>query len=171
MVLTSLKQLGINKATGSDGIPVRLLKEIAGQLALSLTMLFNKSLRLGIFAGDWKLANIVPVLAGLRDHVTHLISREQHGFLASRSCVTQLTSVLNYIGGQLDAGKQIDLIYLDMNKALEPSYLEGCTNTALLANFTTGFVNTYKDASNRLQFSEPLPENCRSHPGYLNGPY
>ena len=49
MVLTSLKQLDINKATGSDGIPVRLLKETADQISPSLTMLFNKSLRLGIF--------------------------------------------------------------------------------------------------------------------------
>ena len=73
-----------------------------------ITMLFNKFLRLGIFPGDWKLANIVPifkkgkrdfvenyrpisllpviskvlercVLAGLRDHLSHLISRVQHG--------------------------------------------------------------------------------------------
>ena len=55
------------------------------------------------------------VLAGLRDHISHLISREQHGFLSGRSCVTQLTSVIHYIGGQLDAGKQVD-IYLDMSK-------------------------------------------------------
>ena len=115
-------------------------------MAPSLTMLFNKSLRLGIFPGDWKLANIVPifkkgkrdfvenyrpisllpviskvlercVLTGLRDHISHLISREQHGFLSGRSCVTQLTSVLHYIGGKLDGGKQIDIIYLDMSKA------------------------------------------------------
>ena len=59
------------------------------------------------------------VLAGLRHHISHLISREQHGFLAGRSCVTQLTSVLHYIGGQLDAGKQIDIIYLDMSKAFD----------------------------------------------------
>ena len=58
-VPTSLKQLDINKATGSDGIPVRLFKETADLIASSLTMLFNKSLRLVIFAGDWKLANIV----------------------------------------------------------------------------------------------------------------
>ena len=142
-VLTSLKQLDVNRATGSDGIPARLLKETADQIAPSLTLLFNKSLRLRIFPGDWNLANIVPifkkgnrdfvenyrpisllpviskvllrcVLAGLRDHVSHLISREQHGFLAGRSCVTQLTSVLHYIGGQLDAGEQIDVIYLDI---------------------------------------------------------
>ena len=71
-----------------------------------------------IFPADWKPANIVPifkkgkrdfvenyrpisllpviskvlercVLAGLRDHISHLINREQHGFLAGRSCVTQ----------------------------------------------------------------------------------
>ena len=187
MVLTSLKQLDINEATGSDGIPVRLLKETADQISPPLDRSFNISLRLGIFAGDWRLTNIVPifkkgkrdfvenycsislfpviskvlercVLAGLRDHISHLISCEQYdGFLAGRSCVTQLTSVLHYVGGQLDAGKQIDIIYLDMSKAFDkvdhtPSYLEGCTNTALLANFTTGSVHTYRDASNRLQF-------------------
>ena len=31
--------------------------------------------------------------------------------------MTQLTSVLHYIGGKLDGGKQIDIIYLDMSKA------------------------------------------------------
>ena len=136
MVLTSLKQLDINKATGSDGIPVRLLDETADQISPSLTMLRNKSLRLGIFTGDWKLANIIPIFEkGKRDFVEnyrpisllpvtskvlkfHLI-REQHRFLAGRSCVTQLTSVLHYIGGQLDAGKQIDIIYLDMSKAFD----------------------------------------------------
>ena len=50
------------------------------------------------------------VLAGLRDDISHLISREQPGLLAGRSCVTQLTSVLHCIGGQPDAGKQIDII-------------------------------------------------------------
>ena len=110
IVLTPLKQLEVDKATGSDGIPVRLLKETADQIAPFLTKLFIKSLRVGIFPGGWKLANIVPifnkgkrhfvenyrpisllaviskvlercVLAGLRDHISHLISREQHGFL------------------------------------------------------------------------------------------
>ena len=38
MSLTSLKQLDINKVTGSDGIPVHLLKETADQIALSQTI-------------------------------------------------------------------------------------------------------------------------------------
>ena len=62
-----------------------------------------------------------------------------------------------------------------MNKAFDkvitPSYLEGCTNTVLLANSTTGSVHTYRDASNKLQFSELFPENCRLLPGYHKGPY
>ena len=67
----------------------------------------------------WRITALFPpviskvlercVLAGLRDDISHLISREQPGLLAGRSCVTQLTSVLHYIGGQLDAGKQIDI--------------------------------------------------------------
>ena len=154
--MTSLKQLNINKATGSDGIPVRLLKETADQIILSLTMLFNKSLLLGIFAGDW---NIVPVLAGLRDHITHLISREQHGFLASRSCVTQLTSVLNYIGSQLNAGKQIDIIYLDMNKALDKvdhTKLLGRLHQYSITGKLHDWFRSYLHGCNRLQSSDPL---------------
>ena len=49
---------------------MRLLKETADQISPSLTMLFNKSLRLGIFPGDWKLANIVPIFKkGKKDFV------------------------------------------------------------------------------------------------------
>ena len=33
--------------------------------------------------------------------------------------MTQLLSVLHYIGGQLDAGKQMDIIYLDISKAFD----------------------------------------------------
>ena len=33
--------------------------------------------------------------------------------------MTQVTSVLHYIGGQLNTGKQIDIIYLDMSKAFD----------------------------------------------------
>ena len=144
MVCTSLKQLDVSKTTRSDRIPVRLRKETSQQIAPSLTMLFNKSQPLVIFPGVWKLAKIVPIFKkGKRDPfgelspyfssviskvheqfwrvygIIYAISWEQHGFLAGRSCVTQLTSVLHYIGGQLDASKQTDIIYLDMGKAFD----------------------------------------------------
>ena len=84
--------------------------------------------------------------------------------------MTQLTSVLHYIGGQLDAGKQIDITYLDMSMAFDK-----VNHTKLFVRLhqygITGklhdwFRSYLQDASNRLQFSEPLPENCRLHLGY-----
>ena len=101
-----------------------------------------------MLADEWKLANIVPVykkgkkeqmgnyrhisllpiistvlercvLVGVRAHIYRFISAVQHGFLPGRSCVTQLITVLDQTGTQLDAGKQTDIIYLDMSKAFE----------------------------------------------------
>ena len=115
-VLTSLEQLDINKATGSDGIPERLLKETPDQIVPSLTMLFSKSLRLGVFPGDWKLANIVPIFKkgiialfpfSLSSpkfpsaafwwvyEIIYPTSSVANSILTGRSCVTQLTSVLH----------------------------------------------------------------------------
>jgi hypothetical protein len=36
-----------------------------------------------------------------------------------KSCVTQLIEVFEYIGRELDFGKQVDVIYLDMSKAFD----------------------------------------------------
>jgi len=48
-VLAYLRQLDVNKATGPDGIPSRLLKETAEQIAPSLTKLLNKSTNQQLF--------------------------------------------------------------------------------------------------------------------------
>ena len=53
--------LDTNKATGSDEIPAKLLKETASVITPSLCKLFNKSLQLGKVPRDWKVANVVPV--------------------------------------------------------------------------------------------------------------
>ncbi len=46
-VESTLKTLDINKATGPDGIPAKLLKQTASTIAPSLCKLFDKSLHLG----------------------------------------------------------------------------------------------------------------------------
>ena len=56
-----LRNLDVSKASGPDGIPARILKECANQLAPSLCELFNKSLRFGQFPSQWKHANVVPI--------------------------------------------------------------------------------------------------------------
>ena len=113
-----------------------------------ITKLFNKSLSYGKLPDDWKLANIVPVykkgeknqvenyrpisllsvvskvlercvLNNIRCHLVALINESQHGFIPGKSCTSQLVEVLDYIRSLLDAGKQTDVIYMDMSKAFD----------------------------------------------------
>ena len=147
-VITVLANLNINKAFGPDGIPARLLTETSSLIAPSLCALFNKSLRCGVLPDEWKLANVVPVykrgvksyvenyrpisllpliskalercvFRNIEHHVFQQINPCQHGFVPRKSCITQLIEVFEHIGRQLDNGKQIDVIYLDMSKAFD----------------------------------------------------
>jgi citrate lyase alpha subunit len=51
------------------------------------------------------------------NHVAHMTSFFQHGFQARRSTVTNLLSVTHFLQVNLDARKQIDVIYMDFSKA------------------------------------------------------
>ncbi len=59
-VTTFVRQLNPHKASGPDSIPTRLLKEIAVQLSLALTIIFQVSINQGTLPTDWKSAFIVP---------------------------------------------------------------------------------------------------------------
>ena len=58
-------------------------------------------------------------LCKLYDHVKQFVSPIQHGFLWNRSCVTQLLSVLNTNGHNLDKNIQTDVIYLGFGKTFD----------------------------------------------------
>jgi hypothetical protein len=57
-LLTNLK---VNKASGPDEIPARLLKELNNELSPIFTILFQASLNQGSVPKDWKLANVTPL--------------------------------------------------------------------------------------------------------------
>lgn len=147
-VLSVLESLDVTKATGTDGIPARILKETAAVIAPSLCSLFNKSLHTGMIPKEWKLANVVPVykkgdkehsenyrpisllsivsktlercvLNNIKDDLYSMVISNQHGFLTGKSCVTNLMEALDYIGSVLDRGGQVDTLYLDMSKAFD----------------------------------------------------
>ena len=59
-VIESLKAVNSNKATGPDNIPGRVLKIAAEFLSPSLTI-FNRSLSMGIYPDDWKMARVLPI--------------------------------------------------------------------------------------------------------------
>ena len=54
-----LEEVDPFKATGPDGIPPKLLKELAYVLSSSLALLFNTSLKQGCLPHDWKTASVI----------------------------------------------------------------------------------------------------------------
>ena len=60
-VAKCLMDLDITKACAPKGIPARLLKEFANEIAPSLCLTFNTSLRTACLPKEWKEANVTPV--------------------------------------------------------------------------------------------------------------
>ena len=143
-----LRHLDPNKACGPDGIPSRLLFELANVIAPSLTRLFNMSLSLGVVPINWKRANITAVfkkddpslscnyrpisllcvLSKVLERCVHshsyyhlapLIYKMQHGFMRGKSTTTQLLEVYHDILEHVASGKEVDAIYLDLSKAFD----------------------------------------------------
>ncbi|CAB3990375.1 Hypothetical predicted protein [Paramuricea clavata] len=143
-----LRSLDSSKATGPDDIPARLLRETADVITPSLCKLFNISVISGTIPDEWKLANIVPVhkkgdkeyaenyrpisllcitskvmercvLNNIKTRLYDAVNMCQHGFMAGRSCISNLIDTLDYVGSCLDSGRHIDMIYMDMSKAFD----------------------------------------------------
>ena len=57
----ALKSLKINKSPGPDGIHPRLLKELAVEISIPLTFIFNKSIKDGTIPSKWKVAEVRPI--------------------------------------------------------------------------------------------------------------
>ena len=60
-VVKLIKALDVSKADGHDGISIKMIKICADSIAHPLTLIFQNSFAAGIFANDWKKANIVPI--------------------------------------------------------------------------------------------------------------
>ncbi|BHF79037.1 hypothetical protein SprV_0602215400 [Sparganum proliferum] len=64
IVRRELEALNESKSPGPDEIPPRLLKELASELSVPLSMLFQTSFDTGTLPIDWKLAHITPLYKG-----------------------------------------------------------------------------------------------------------
>ena len=60
-VETLIKLLNPNKATGPDEISNRMLKLVAKEVSIPLSILFNRSFREGSFAMNWKESSVLPL--------------------------------------------------------------------------------------------------------------
>ena len=61
-VLNAISRLKNGKAPGPDKISTRLVKDSGGFIWKSLTMIYNSSLKTGVFLAIWKLASVTPIL-------------------------------------------------------------------------------------------------------------
>ena len=55
----------------------------------------------------------------LMDRVAHIFSCNQHAYLRGRSTVSNLIFFTEYVTSALDAGKQVNAVYLDFSKAFD----------------------------------------------------
>ena len=53
------------------------------------------------------------------EHVSHLISKKQHGFMPARSCLSNLLESIDIINDMLSTGEYVDIFYLDFQKAFD----------------------------------------------------
>ena len=60
-VRQELKKLKTKKSTGLDGIPVRLLKNAASEVAKPLAYLINLTIQTGEIPSAWKEARLMPI--------------------------------------------------------------------------------------------------------------
>ena len=60
-VVDIISTLNPNKAVGPDLISNKMLIAAKNELALPLSMLFNKSLKLCVFLSDWKMSHAIPL--------------------------------------------------------------------------------------------------------------
>ena len=141
-----MQNLNVNKACGPDQIPGIVLKRCSDTLAEPLSIIFNIVYNTGIVPAEWKLTNVVPVFkkgekksvknyrpisltcicSKIMDRIvqeeilnrtSHLIDRRQHGFLESKSCTTNLISLVEDVAFSLHNRISTDIIYFDFAKA------------------------------------------------------
>ena len=56
-----IDNLKVQSASGPDGIPPRVLKELRDEIAEPLTILFRKSIDLGEIPDEWREAEVTPI--------------------------------------------------------------------------------------------------------------
>lgn len=147
-VADAFKLLNVKKANGPDEIHPLLLTKGSDILIPIFTTLFQYCLNTSTYPALWKQANVSPVfkkgdphnprnyrpislisIVGklmerilhkhIYNHVHHLISEHQSGFLPGRSTCTQWLKTYHEIQKSLDDGNEIVFIFLDMAKAFD----------------------------------------------------
>lgn len=147
-IMEGLSKMDGSKGPGPDGIPPKLLKQIASSISAPLKIVFNLSLEKGVFPSAWKISHIAPIfkkgdrnaienyrsvsiqnsLAKLFDMMVfdkirpvmnHNLTQLQHGFTQKRSSNTNLILHTTNLINALEKGEEVDSINTDFTKAFD----------------------------------------------------
>ena len=131
-----------------DGLHGKLLKNCAAGLAYPLSLLFTLSYNMGSIPEEWKLGHVVPIFKKGDKHnvenyrpisltclvakvferiikeellftTQNLINETQHGFLAKKSCATNLVGLCDSVSLSLNEKLKTHVIYFDFAKAFD----------------------------------------------------
>lgn len=147
-VFAVLSTMDLSKGCGNDGISPLFLRECAEILAAPLSIIFNKSMRDGIYPDLFKIGqvtpifksgqktnvenyrgvNVLPGFAKVFERVVHnqlkliippKISTTQHGFVSNRNIETNLMEMTTMAHDAFESKAQLDVFYADISKAFD----------------------------------------------------
>ncbi|TRZ07386.1 hypothetical protein HGM15179_019724 [Zosterops borbonicus] len=102
-----LSLLDVYKSMEPDGIHLRVIRELADELAKPLSIIYRQSWLTGEGPDDWKMANVMPI---------HKKGRKED---PGNYRPVSLTSVPGKVTYLVDEGKAVDVVYLDFSKAFD----------------------------------------------------
>lgn len=147
-VSKGLQKLKTRSLNSPDNVPAIVLKQCGESLSKPLLAIFNRSLQSCHFPDSWKISSITPIYkAGPRKLIENYrgiailpcmaklmesliydkicrdifaqLSPSQHGFFKGRSIVTNLLHLSDYALHTIEAGLQLDVLYVDFSKAFD----------------------------------------------------
>lgn len=137
-----------NANAGPETLSPYFLKRCWSQLETPILHIFNSSLAQGHFPEPWRFSHVLPIFkkgdkhdvrnyrpisilgilsklfdaimtSVLIDFLLASIAREQHGFVAGRSTLTNLLIFIDYLSEALESSNQLDAINTDFSKAFD----------------------------------------------------
>ena len=147
-VFDLLSNLKLGNTYGPDRLTNTFLVSCKYSLSKPISLLFERSLREGIFPQIWKISYIKPVFKSgsryqvenyrgvcqqsilpklldsfvakkLSEAITPYLSLNQHGFVRGRSVLSNLLEYSDQLSSELENGGQVDAIYMDFAKAFD----------------------------------------------------
>lgn len=147
-IIVASNRLKDKPTAGIDMIPGFVAKDCIRALIKPIAYIFNLIIASSIFPERWKIARVCPIFKKgdksliqnyravsilcnfsklfeiviynkIYPHVKPIISCNQYGFMNNRSCIANLACLNQYLCQYLDDRGQVDVIYLDFQKAFD----------------------------------------------------